>query len=300
MLDTEYIDFILKADLSAASKKQYKSKLESMIHLTGKNIDWIITHPEELHKLIKQHYTEAQTKKAYYSTITALFKHCPKIKEENSKEYLKYYEYYKEISTEVKEKYRSGVPSEKQQAGYVEWTELLKKRDEIGEKDYGCKEHLLLSMYTYIPPVRQDFCNLRIWSKMPIGDKANQGNFIIIKKKSACVLVLNEYKTSKVYKHFEKELPPELCKIIHKSLELNPRNYLFVNSEGDIYDKEESYIRNINRTLQGIFDKPITVSIIRHSFITHERTQNRTPGDEEDSAASMLHSVREKNLYRFV
>ena len=135
---------------------------------------------------------------------------------------------------------------------------------------------------------------------MPTGDKANQGNFIIIKKKSACVLVLNEYKTSKVYKHFEKELPPELCKIIHKSLELNPRNYLFVNSEGDIYDKEESYIRNINRTLQGIFDKPITVSIIRHSFITHERTQNRTPGDEEDSAASMLHSVREKNLYRFV
>lgn len=293
-----YIDAIKNATLSKHSIRQYTSKLMTLVDVTKHDIEWIIDHPDDVFKAIQVHFDAAQTRKAYMAAILALFKHFKDLKTSKKTQYVKYYNYYKEVYEEVRDKYRSGMPSDKQKEAYVPWEEVLAKREELAKDQFGSKHHLLLSMYTYIPPLRQDFLNIKLVPKMPFGAKAAKGNFIVLKK-SESTIVLNDFKTAKAYKHFEKKLPDELHAIIHKSLSLQPRDYLFVDSEGNPYQKDDSYYKFVSRALHEIFKRPTTVNTLRHSFIIFERKQDRTPGEEEDTARDMLHSVAEKNLYRF-
>jgi hypothetical protein len=267
--------------------------------ITKNDLDWIIDHPKETKNIVYTTYLEPQTRKAYLVAVLALFKHVPDLKCKKKSEYDLFFQYHHSTDTDVKERYREGKATKKQLEAYVEWNEIIKKRDELGQKSYASKEHLLLSMYTYIPPLRQDFFNIKLLPKMPFGAKANKGNFLVLKARAPSILVLNEFKTSSAYKRYVNELPVELNKIIHKSLEQQPRDYLFVDSRGEAYEKEDSYYRFVNRTLQDLFKKPITVSMLRHSFIIDERKRNVSPGEEEDSAKLMLHNMQQKNYYRF-
>lgn len=299
MSEDKYISKLLNNDkLSKYTLKQYRTKLEGLKEIMKHDLDWILDHPEETNKRVLSVYSEVRTQKAYLTSVCALFKHIPELKDEKSEQYSKYYEYTKALSDIIEEKEKKGDASEKQKKGYVEWSEILKKRDELAKQDFGSKEHLLLSLYTYIPPLRQDFNNVKFLKTMPFGSKANQGNFLILKSRAASVLVLNEFKTQEHFKHYHEELPKELVQVIKRSLEKSPRDYLFVDVNGNIFEKMDSYIRNINRTLESIFNKPLTISLIRHSYIIYERTQNKGPGEEEDSAKKMLHSLKMKNRYR--
>lgn len=299
MSEDKYISQLLNNDkLSKYTLKQYRTKLEGLKEIMKNDLDWILDHPDETNKRILSVYDEVRTQKAYLSSICALFKHVPELKDKKNDSYTKYYEYTKVLSDKIEELDRKGEASEKQKKGYVEWGEIIKKREELSKQDFGSKEHLLLSLYTYIPPLRQDFNNVKFLKTMPFGSKANQGNFIVLKSRGASVLVLNEFKTQEHFKHYHEELPKELVQVIKRSLEKSPRDFLFVDVNGNAFEKMDSYIRNINRTLESIFSKPLTPSLIRHSFIVYERTQNKSPGEEEDTAKKMLHSIKMKNRYR--
>lgn len=298
-MEDKYITAIKQADLSKASIKQYTSKLQSLVDITKHDIDWIIEHPKETKDIVYRTYDAQQTRKAHLVAILVLFKYVKDLKCNKKEQYDLFYKFHQETNNLVKEKYRSGKPSEKQLEAYVDWNDVIKKREQLAKDNYASREHLILAMYSHIPPLRQDFYNVKLLPKMPFGSKANQGNFLVIKARSPCVLVLNEFKTDTTFKRYYKEMPPELCKIIHKSLLEYPRDYLFVDSQNKPYDKFDSFCKLINRSLQDIFEKPVTVTMLRHSFIIDERKRNVSPGEEEDTARDMLHSVEMKNLYRF-
>jgi hypothetical protein len=295
----DYLEVLKKADLSKQSITQYTSKLQGLMQITKHDIEWIIKNPSETKNIVFKTYMEAQTRKAYLVAVLALFKHVKDLKCNNGDSYDKYYKYHKEVNEEIHERYRSGVASDKQAQEYMAWPEIIQKRDEFGKKNYGSKEHLLISMYTYLPPVRQDFIKVKLIPKMPWGSKANEGNFIVLKSRGPSICVLNEYKTSSAHKHLRKDLPPELTKIIRKSMELQPRDYLFVDAEGKLYEFENSFYKWANRALSIVLGKPVTATMLRHSFIIDERKRGVTPGEEEDSAKWMGHSAAQKNEYRF-
>jgi hypothetical protein len=293
-----YIAAITKSTLSKASIRQYVSKLNNLIDITKHDIEWILQHPKEVYNIVINTYHEDQSRKAYLVSVLALFKHVPDLKNKYKENYTKFFQYHKDVNNDVDERYRKGIANERQKKSYVQWEDVLKKRQELHDKDYGGIQHLLLSMYTYIPPLRQDFHNIKFVRSMPFGAKASKGNFMVLNKKSA-VLVLNEFKTKHVFKHYHKELPSELLQIIWKSVDNMPRDYLFVDSNGGPYEKEDSFHKFVNRNLKEIFQKPVTVNTLRHSFILDERKRNVTPGEEADSAKDMLHSIAMKNNYRF-
>lgn len=300
-MSTDYClsQIMTSPSLAEASKKQYVSKLQKLQSIMNKDLLWIVNHPSITYNAIIHNFNEHHTQAAYLMAVVSIFRHCPllNLKDGKKKQYDAFQKYYNQVSVVIDENYRQGRVSEKQMIGFVEWPAIIEKRDSLAKSSYGSKEHLILSMYSYINPLRQDFNNLRIFHKNPSQhDQDTYPNYLVISTPS--VLVLNEYKTSKTYKTFKKELPPDLVAIIKKSLSIYPRDFLFVDSKGLPYEKENSYVKAVNRSLKDIFDKPTTVTLLRRARSTYERSLNLTPGEEEDAARDMLHSEKMHNRYR--
>ena len=129
----------------------------------------------------------------------------------------------------------------------------------------GSYERLLLMMYTEIPPLRSDFYQTKIYRTESC---SWDGNYIVLGNQS--VLVLQKYKTAKVYKTLRIDLPPILVFEIEASLAKNPRNYLFVSTRTKTpYTRPNSYNRWANRVLKKLFgNENISLSMLRHIYVS--------------------------------
>jgi hypothetical protein len=74
---------------------------------------------------------------------------------------------------------------------------------------------------------------------------------------------------------------------------------LFMDREKKPY-KENSYNRWVNRTLQKLFNKPLTISLIRHSYINSLDFNKMTIVQKEMIAKDMAHTVNTQDRYRLI
>ena len=148
--------------------------------------------------------------------------------------------------------------------------------------------------------LRQDFGNIRVLRGRPAIPKAyEQHNYIVILPNgSDGELTLNKYKTSSKYKTLTRQIPDKLIRVILASLRKQPRDYLFVDDRGLPYTKKNSYTKYSNRILQKIFNKRVTVSTLRHSFISSIDFNASTPRDLFEKSRNMAHSIAMQQLYR--
>ena len=120
-----------------------------------------------------------------------------------------------------------------------------------------------MSLYTYIPPVRDDYGEMRI-VKDRLRSIKEKGNIINIETGE---MKIREYKTAWKYGTIKinlKELAPELYEIILESYKRNPREYLITqrnNTTQKIYAEGE-LSRHIIRKYG------ISINNIRRSFRT--------------------------------
>jgi hypothetical protein len=151
-------------------------------------------------------------------------------------------------------------------------------------------------MYTYIPPLRQDFNEVRIYRRSPKEDK---GNYIVLNTRQQR-MVMNEDKTQVSYGRYEVVLPKVLVKVINASLKETPREYLFTDLEGKAYIAN-SFTKFSNKTLKDLFDNEhISVSLLRSSYISAQDFNKLTEGDKEVLAKQMRHSVSQQGQYRHI
>jgi hypothetical protein len=288
--------------MSTQTKKQYASAYNVVRKITGQDMDYVLRNPKITFDKIKAYeYKEGKQydKKSIKNLITAilsLFKNengvVPAELQETHQQYLFY---FRELKQEIIDFYDKNEPTEKQKNGVLKWADVIKRRDEIGEKEMGSRRHLLLSMYTYIPPLRQDFNLIKILQRKP---RRAEGNYIVLNA-STSILVLNNYKTAVKYGKLETKLPTELVKVIKRSLELQPRDFLFVDLEGKPYNGDNSFTVFSNRALKDIFNnQSVSVSMLRHSFISSLDFNNLTDGEKKVIAKEMGHSVEQQSQYR--
>ena len=84
-------------------------------------------------------------------------------------------------------------------------------------------------------------------------------------------LVFNSYKTSKAYGTQRIKLPTKLKNILKKWIEINPSDYLLIDSTGAPLggpDKSSNGSVKLNQRLQKIFGKKSGVNILRHSILS--------------------------------
>lgn len=209
-----------------------------------------------------------------------------------------WYDAFNVIHEILKERENNNIPTERQTLSHMDWPDIITIRDKL---PYASKEHLLLSLYTYVPPRRQmDYAKLRVYTDPSEEPQLDHNHLHIFnKKRNSPYIYVHDFKTAKYYKGFmNDEIPPEFIKIIKASLKKEPRQYLFEMPSGQPYDGDaKSFQRYSNRVLKRVLgNKGMSVNVIRHSYSMHLNSKpNITIGDREKNARKMGHSLR-KNL----
>jgi hypothetical protein len=294
--DTDFYGIINGLELSPVTKTMYCDRIRHLCNSLKVDFFTVLKDYKTSIAWIEKHYEQATSRKAYLSIALSMFRHCDGLKDQLSAAYKAWFDAFSRVDKEVEERYKRNEPSEKQAAGYVAFVDLEKKRDSLKK---GCEERLLLGFYTWIYPLRADFNCVKLYDGSTV-PSSHEKNYIHIGSKKGCTLVLSEYKTSSTHGVFRKLLPEPLCEEIHASLEAHPREWLFVQSNGKPFEKSNSYIRYANRILGRLFEKPLTLSLIRHAFIDTLDFNTLTIAEKEEIALEMRHTTRLQDQYRLI
>jgi hypothetical protein len=211
--------------------------------------------------------------------VNAVWAHVKQNFTENDPVYKLWCKYNVDARACASRVYDENITSERQLKGYVPLITIERVRDSL--KPWS-PQRLLLGMYTHISPVRNDFHRLSV-TPTPAA-----GNYLVLADKK---LVLQEYKTSKRYGRIEIDLPDALVADIQSSLRKYPREWLFVQKNGEPYTSENSFSKWANDNLKSVLgNKYVTLTILRHVYIMDRAVG--APGIERKRIArTMGHSV---------
>jgi len=308
---SDLIQPILNAELSPVTKRVYLTRLRTILGETGKSIFAVATNPTE-HLAWVRGWSEAPaTQKSYIAAILAVFRHNEGLKDQQPQAYQEWYAAFQEINGAIDERYKNNEPSARQKEGYVPYDEIVAKRDALPD---GSDDRLLLSLYTYLPPLRCDFNRLRIYDAEPAAPAAKDSakdaapaelNYIVLPRRAAgsanvALLVLGEFKTRAHHAEpLRKELPEPLTEQLRLSVHARDRDWVFTDRSGGPYSAM-SYTKWTGRALARLFGRPLTVSLIRHSFINTLDMNTLTVAEKEKIAHDMAHTVAMQDRYRLI
>ena len=265
--------------IKPSTKDAYQKKLlqiQKIFFDDKKSLYWIMTNPEAIYEGLK-HYVKSthgrfnktisvHTQRAYLTYPYSILKlYNRNILEKNPDLEQRYKKILDELNEPIADIYVNGNALEKEVDAYVPYTKLCETRDNLKEGD----EHLLLCLYTMIPPVRSNYESVRIYGNDEKPEDDNKNNYILIKegkKNPTCKLVLNEYKTSKKNGQIVINIPKDLSEVIINSLNKNPRNYLF-ETKGKPYTST-NFNKWANTHLHKLFNKNFSLTSFRHIYIT--------------------------------
>lgn len=174
---------------------------------------------------------------------------------------------------------------------HLTFSDLETTRDSLPD---GSTQRLLLGFYTYLPPVRADYFATQL---IPFGAIPDQPNYIQHDAEKSH-LVITDFKTSKLYKKITHDLPAALHAQLVRSLELHPRTYLFVNKFGEPFNRY-TFSHWGNQQLEHIFKKGLTLTMLRHIFISTIDFNKTTPERLQEIGNKMGHNISQQILYKW-
>ena len=292
----------------------------------GKSIEYIILFPKQSIRILAQHLKqrEANEKKPvctmtnlrnYVAAILAILRHSPHIAP-TIPDRVEYYHLWLSImnqtSEPMKERQRQHLPTVIQSnklGSQLTFEQLLEKRNQLAVKcssytadnvssDNQCLQdmygHLLLSMYTYIYPVRADYYATEM---IRDGHDPSVPNYLRVHSNHSD-LVLRDFKTAHRYPPIEYHpLPDELHQVIVRSLVLLPRNYLFQKPNGSPFTRN-TFSQWASKLLRQLFGVEMTLTLIRHQFIT-TLSMDLPVTELERIGKLMGHSLTLQRLYKW-
>ena len=280
--------------LAQNSRRQYINLLIILQRLTNKPVFDLIMDSDSTIDAIKTRYKDVNTRKACAVAVKAAVKHVPdlnaRVPSEQMKPWTDFFQENKKISSE---RSMSGEKNDQQLKTWVDWPEVIAARDKL--EPYS-KAHLMMCLYTMVPPLRQDFGSVRIFARNDDVPDDYPGNHIII---STRMFVLQIYKTRPSMGIYKKQWPIPLMRIIRETLRRHPRTYLFEKAPGVAFRDTKEFKELSNKMFRKAFDgKCVSINILRHSFISNLDFNALRPYQLAEIASDMRHSIAQQNEYR--
>lgn len=294
-----------EAALSPQTKTNYKNACSALVSKANDGndgndskaitINQILMNPDTYIPLFKKWYPKSTSFKVHLSIILGLFRYNKQLKGNKYESIkLKWSTVFKAADAEVTARYETNKPTERQEAGYVEYTKIVSARDELPQ---GSIKRVLLGMYTHIRPMRCEYARMAIYktgAPSSGGENDIEPNYIVLKTGR---MIIRAFKTSKHHDSYDIKLPDALMDDIKRSLDAKPRDWLFVNTSGQPYN-QMGYTAWTMRVFKSIFKKPLTVSLIRHSFINTLDFNRLSIKEQKEIALSMGHTHEMQGQYR--
>jgi len=205
---------------------------------------------------------------------------------------------FKALSEEVKTIEESQEQSEREKKAMMNWPDIVECARKfiaealLSEEISVVQDAVMMACYTLMPPRRLDYCPMAVLTRKP----KEKINYLLIHKKSK-KFVFNQYKTANVYGEQVVPVPKDMEEILGRWLEMNVTGWLFIKENGEPMN-ENSFSKMLIRLFESKTDKKIGVDILRHSYISWERRDEKFSDEIKQLATKMSHSVNMNQLYR--
>lgn len=156
------------------------------------------------------------------------------------------------------------------------------------------QKYLAGSLYTLLPPVRNDYADMKIITFKEYNKLENKkSNYLVIAGKTKKFFSFGAYKTSDVYGVKIVQIPSILNKIINKWLEHNKTGFFLINKQKKALS-DNGLTKLLNKTFEDT-NKNIGSTIIRHIYLS-EKYKDVNDEKKKDSDM-MMHSLSQQSDY---
>ena len=307
-------------DTSVALYKRHLNKLA--MEITGKdyqNEKFLKTKVDDVIKYIETKSNSVMRNFAA-SVMVAL---SPKQKNSPSDDYRNVYERYAKLLTEGQANYleskKDNKMNKKEEDNWMDFNEVISLRNKIfkrlkqegvnlSSKDISksnfdlLQQYLVLSLYTMLPPRRNEYATMKIINKKEYldldKDELKKNNYLVNLSK---INKIFSYGSDKVKSKIEGgsntiNIPKDLNTVLNLWLNFNQSDNLLVTQQGGLGLTKNQLTLLLNRIFKP---KMVSTSMLRKIYLTH------TFGDETDRnkkkaqiAEDMNHSVSvAENIY---
>jgi len=214
----------------------------------------------------------------------------------------KYEKYFEKLINDYENNYDKQIKSDKENKNWITQEELQNKikelEDKINKYDMSkltksqediIQQHLLLLLYTEIPPMRNDYAQMKVYHEKEVKGE----NYIHLKKK---VIILNKYKTSKTYGEKEIDISDKIIKLIKRWVDITTNEYLLIN----IRDRNPMTNNGLTKYLNKIFKpKKVSTTLLRKLYLSEKYPVVHDRKDMKKDAYIMGHSLdTQQGIYR--
>jgi hypothetical protein len=277
-------------------------------------------------KLQSEKTWNVTTKRNILTAICSYLRHTKKVKAYNKSKYTMLLDTF---NTEIENHYNLQIKNKKEEDNFLtqeelhEYTLLYKDvydkfidgGSQASLKDLvSIQKYLIILLYTRLPPMRLDFAMTKIINEDIIGDDISVNSQIeqfCDTDNSVCNIInlkdnifyLVKYKTKKTYGMKKILLDNETIDVIklyikHREYVLSDTTpYLLLNLNNK---RGEGLSKNsLTKTLNRIFGKNISVSLLRKSYISEKYPVTHNFNEMQKDAYIMGHSVdTQQRIYR--
>jgi integrase len=218
-------------------------------------------------------------KKSFIIAIVSLLKLQKTLK----KELAIYRKKQDEMNGAQNEIYKKQLMSKSETEKFMSWPDVLKVQKAVPKDTL---EYVLVSLYTLQAPMRLDYTHLKIVDKDPVNIS---GNYLVMDENPH--FIFSQYKTAKKYGTITKPVPRPLLTILKKYIKDHPTDELFPISENTL----STMIGDVFMKYGG---KRVTCQILRKSYVTWVKKDDKSIAEMEELSKDMLHGVGVSNIYR--
>jgi hypothetical protein len=292
-MEAEILRKLKEKNLSDNSIKLYMSILNNLNDKKEIKDLKFLSKPKKIYDKIKD-YKPTTQRNILISIVSVL-------KALNDPMYQLYYDGMMKMNKNIEENNKLNVKSETQNKNWMKWDDVVNKFNEmkskiklhknISEEQYN---HILatviLGLYVCLPPRRnKDYLLMKV-SKDGKNMTDTKFNYFDVKKKQ---FVFNNFKTKKSFGQQIIDIPDELFELLKKFLRYKKEGdgFLLVKFNGEYLKSDNA----ITRILNGIFDKNVSSSMLRHIYLSDK--YNGVKDEMKKDSELMAHSTSQQADY---
>ena len=284
--------------ISATTKKNYDMRCSAILNKVTQNsgvtpLLTIVQNPNTYIPLFREWYPKDTSYKVYLSCILGLFRYNKsflKALDEEQEVWLKAFTVADEA---VDKRYETNTPTDRQKEGYVPFAKIVTER---GLQAKGSIARVLLGMYTDLRPMRCEYARVALYKDETDLPPEPEANYILLNPGR---LIIATFKTRKHHDAYNIDIPKTLLDDIKESLKHHKRDYLFVNAKGEPYS-QSLFSEWTMREFKRMFGKPLSVALIRHSYINTLDFNKLSIEEKREIATAMGHTVATQDRYRLL
>ena len=252
--------------------------------------DDYLTDPKLVIDYLKQNYPNLSSNKTYLSALLWY------VKDKSKSAYDAYKAEIDRLRPQVALKETNQTLTKTQEENYIKWS-ILKNAGKNALKMYGegkisLADALVCVLYTEQVPVRADYINMLFIRDIRKATNKNT-NYCLLRVRNP-VFIFQEYKTAGKYGRVIVKIKPVVYKLLverYNQVVEKADNHLFT-------DDQPNFSRRVKASFEKVVDKPVSINLLRHSFLTDFLSKNPSLHKKQEVAVMMMNSPIVGEAYR--